>query len=763
MTALHLRVTTIRSQNPFGFGGCIFTGRLLDLDGDVADATRYVVVKVPGPLLGAIPIQVGQTWSVIGATRDVTRAINGFSITEQQIDASDVALIAPSGEHVVSFLAECPDFPGVGFVKARKLWSTFGVGLYDILDKGDVEILCRVVSKECAVGIVTGWGLQGESRTLQWLQKHGFDITLGRKVIECFGARASELVEEDPYRLLSFSGSWKLTDRLAIECFGLRRDDLRRLTGAIEEALYRIFASGHTLASPTMVRREISKLLGPLTYLDSWPAQLKNSLASALGSGMFVGDDSGNIQLLGPYVMERIVARTITERLRGSEFASILDDDRLAETIASYEKTEGVQLSSEQSLAVRTAAGHTVTLILGGAGVGKTTVLKALYDVYDATNIRVFQMAIAGKAAKRMEEATGRPAMTVASFLKNTQPDDLDEACAIVVDEASMLDLISMSSLCSLIPEHARIVLVGDPSQLMPVGPGLVLHALAGNADIPQVELKRGHRFGAEIANAAGAIRVGVWPEISTDATCKISFIPCDSSDIVPTVLGLFAEDPENTQILSPLRNGLSGTRLLNAESQKAFSGVSSALRTWNSEFDCWENTGLRLNDPVICTRNLWHLGLRNGSLGRLVAISGEPVLIKDVKGNEVGHSIASILWDDGELRPVFISMLEHFELAYAITVHKAQGSQWPRVLVAVSGNKLLDRSLIYTAMTRARHQVVLVGDLAAAKAAVERQSNVDSRNVGLIKAIKFAVLQRVEGLPTASTARSLGYEAYVA
>lgn len=161
--------------------------------------------------------------------------------------------------------------------------------------------------------------------------------------------------------------------------------------------------------------------------------------------------------------------------------------------------------------------------------------------------------------------------------------------------------------------------------------------------------------------------------------------------------------------------------------------------------------TGFYLGDQLLCTRNLWDWGLQNGSLGRLVEIEDAPRLLTNADGAEIGHAIGWVLWDDGERRPILESMLDDLELGYAVTVHKAQGSQWQRVIVAVTGSRMLDRTLIYTAMTRAQKQVIIVGDPVAARQAVEALPRAHTRNVGLGAMLKQHMMELVTEVKSAT------------
>lgn len=418
---------------------------------------------------------------------------------------------------------------------------------------------------------------------------------------------------------------------------------------------------------------------------------------------------------------------------------ALLPPDDIDELLQAYEKAEDIELNSQQWEAVHLAAAKPFILITGGAGVGKTTVLKALYDVYDHTGISVTQVALAGRAAKRMQEATGRPASTIANFLHNWNVGSFDERSVVIVDEASMVDIITMSRLCELLGAAPRLVLVGDPAQLMPVGPGLVLHALTQVPQVPVAQLTVVKRYGGAIAAAAAAIREGHWPALSADPEAAIGFIPClarsinSAEDAIPeTVLHLYRQDPANTQVLCARRNRPDGTKDLNALFQAALTAKAKPVEVWDERHEAYARVGFHLGDPVLCKRNLWDRGLQNGSLGVVVQVEDVHRTQDTEAGGEDDQVLAWVDWDDGVRRPIVEEMLDDLELGYAITVHKAQGSQWPRVIVPLTGHRLLDRTLVYTAVTRAQRQVLLVGDESAARAAVQREPRAQSRQVAL-------------------------------
>ncbi len=747
MSEQTLRVTSIRSQNPKGFGGYIFSGKPIDGEGQVQDAAAYCVVRASGSIMGGAIVQPGQWWKVSGERSRRLLDVNGYQISEWQIEATSAVLMLPSGEHIVTFMADNPAFEGIGQVKARKLWESFGARLYEILDSADIDALAEVLAPEIASRVISAWAQFGDSRTLQWLQAQGFDLSLGRKVLKFFGPETAEKIEEDPYRLLSFCANWRQVDAMARSHFGIAVDDPRRLQGAVEEACYRIFSAGHTIAVSARLMDHLQTVLGPQSAHFRWRNLIPTALSQGLTNGSFVVGHSG-IQPLGAFVMESEVAQAVADRLVRSNVAPLLPAAEVEMRLREYELIEHIELNAEQRQAVQLAADNAFVLITGGAGVGKTTVLKALYEIYDRASVNITQLALAGRAAKRMHEATSRPASTIANFIRNCKDGVLVEPCVVVVDEASMVDIISMYRLCELLEPSVRIVLVGDPAQLMPVGPGLVLHALSRVPQVPLAQLKVIKRYGGAIASAALDIREGKWPELSNLEDAPIAFIACDTSarangpDSIPeTVLRLYEKDPLNTQILCARRKGPDGIQRINALCQATRTAGKPPLMVWSEQHDDYVQTGFHLGDPILCTRNLWDRGLQNGSLGTIVEIEDVPRLLKndDADDEESECVLAWVDWDDGVRRPIVESMLDDLVLGYAITIHKAQGSQWPRIIIPITGHRMLDRTLVYTAVTRAQRQVILVGHELAAKTAVENQPRVNERQVALDLLLKKA------------------------
>ena len=711
-----VRVSTIRSQNPQGRGGAIFTGVEVGDDGSRIDAKAHLVVKAPHWLLPT-SIEVGQLWRVTGKSEPNTIVVNGYRLTESTLTPDEMELLRPSGEHIVTLLAECHAFAGIGMVKARRLWDCFGQDLYAILDNSDVERLEEVMTSDAAASLTDAWQRWGDTFTLQWLQAKGFAVALGRKVIDYFSPNPAIKIEEDPYRLISFAADWATTDKLARDAFGIADDDPRRLAGAVEEALYGAFDAGHTCVTRNEVSQRVGRLLDSGSLID-------RALTEAEERGCFLRR-ADRLHALGPYIMEHGIAESIAQRATQPE--SLLDYGAFAALLAGYQAESGITLEVSQIDALAVANANPIAVITGGAGTGKTTVLRAFFGVCGAAGWPVFAMALSGRAARRIGEATGHPATTIAGFLTRFNPDEAPERAVVVIDEASMLDLPTAYRLIRHLPEAYRFVLVGDPHQLPPVGPGLLLHELAHQDGIPRVELQQVKRYGGRIAEAATAIRQGQWPDLPDDPQADIVFQPCALTDINDTVLDLLTDDPDGTQILCATRStAAGGVKAINTLCSATLHAHSEELLQWNPEFEAVQGTGFHVGSPVICVINDWEKNLQNGSLGVIVSVDPPE------RDAPLEKRLGVIRWDDGQERDLTPDLLPHLELAYAITIHKAQGSQFPRIVVPVRHSRLLDRTLLYTAITRAQTQVIMVGDVAAAKSAVEAPPHASLRQVAL-------------------------------
>lgn len=719
-----VRITAVRSRGEFG--GAIVSA--------VTDDQVPFSVVIPYKVLNdSSLIQKGQRWNVTGSVEKVTWRRGSFLINESQVTATDAMLLQPSGENVIHYIAENPDFSGIGRVKAQRLWQRFGDRLFDLIRERDLETLSQVVTQEAAKTLCAGFSKIKLAESLLYLDKIGVPRRIGQKVVGYYGEETLDKVHADPYRLLAFETDWSLVDDLAVSRVGILHDSSQRLHSAIEESLYRAFDDSHTCIPANSLRIRLTSLLK-----DKWLVDKALSIGLTNGQYYLQGE---TYHPAGAYLMEQFISRriaTMGDRAQVPTQASLSGNSDIEVAIQEYEGVSSIELTSEQKQAIRISATARLSLILGGAGVGKTTVLKGIYHALNARNpfTQIYQMALSGRAAKRMTETTDRPSYTIAGFLRNIPSSDIPEDSVIVIDEASMVDVILMYRLLRHLPSTARMVLVGDPSQLPPVGPGLTLHAFV-DSNIPKTELKVVKRQSAAsgIPQVSATIREHRWPffhEFTSETRSGVSFVPCRPCELEHKTIEIYELLGGNgstfdTQILSATRSGYGGVDNINIALHDRYRKDDRPIRYKDEEFGnvTFRVSGgqqLRVNDLVMFTANDYERDLRNGTLGQVVEAF-------DVQTSE---EVCCQVNFEGQIHHLSYQDLEKIDLAYAISIHKSQGSQFKRVVIPVRHSRLLDQTLLYTAVTRGVDQVVLVGDFDAAKKAIEQPPKALKRNIGL-------------------------------
>ncbi len=735
-----VRLTRMRVKHRHG---CIAFGHRIDLATGLNDRASALVVSVSADIVEPANIEIGGIYEVYGEARNIERTHGSYVVLETQIEAQDIRLVRPSGSQLVQWLAD--NVSGIREVKATKLWDTLGERLYEALDNQDHEAIAPViVTKHVRDGLFEKWVENGDAKTLRFVQERDIPLDLARKVIKFHKKNTASALIEDPYRMLSFEGSWERVDGIARDKFSVALDDPRRLTAALEEALYRVSEKGHTCAALNDLQDAVSRLIKP--YSAPFTAMSK-ALIAGNAAGQFIcrESESGEIMLHAPgtYIMERQCAEFIRSLLNNPSTQQQLFPTDIDALIGDFEHEERQHLSSPafalneaQRAAVKTSLENRFSIITGGAGVGKTTVLKALYKALDTLGRPRFQMALSGRATARMIEATQESATTIAGFLRNVSPEEMGPAPIIVIDEASMLDLVTFHRLVCKLPSGTHLILVGDPYQLPPIGAGLVLHVLCDLPGMPVAQLTEVKRQakGSAIPAAAKAIRDGQWPDFSSDEAGEVVFMPCPDDQIIPTVLKLYEQDKENTQILGATRScPFAGVETLNRVCHVRYAGQGLSLMATNPETGEVEATGFSEGDLILYTVNQWDRNLQNGCLGQIIEVFERPteVNLGDDEQTDIRIALGRAIYEGVE-HFVLDSDIDVMQLAYAITVHKSQGSQFRRVIVPVRKSRVLDRTFIYTAVTRAQVQVILVGHLAAVQEAVALPPKAFGRQVAL-------------------------------
>ncbi len=592
--------------------------------------------------------------------------------------------VMPRGKYIVEFLASRPEFAGVGKATAARLWKHFGADLYAVLGGGDIDRLAEVLDRNQAAIVAQAWANQiALADCVVFFDENGIDPKVARKAVDFWGSDALTKIRDNPYRLLTVC-SWGQVDRVA-SVLGIPAADPRRQVAAVESVLYDRLDRKHTWCSHRELVVQTAKRLS--VSIDS----AERALAAAVGDRAAL-PIAGGYQPAGGAYMERFIESRIEEHIAAVDESDLFLDGITAQDVARF--LDGFDplgsLTGEQREAVMMAIGHRFSLLIGGAGVGKTTALKAVNAAARNFGMKVYQLAIAGRAAKRISEATGQHAQTVASWLKGTADGrlELGRHTLVIIDEASMLDLPTLYRILFHLPKEARCLLVGDTAQLPPIGFGLTLHRLVEETRIPQTELTRILRAAEStgIPQVSVAIRGGTLPHLPAYSSRRggCSFIRANGRKVIHAIEDVLHDlRGEEVQVLGSVYAGPAGIDAINAyfHAERVATGAPSM-------------NGFADGDPCIWTVNDYDRNLWNGSMGRVVRLDGNTLVVEF----------------EGEKHRIGPNEVERLALAYCISVHKAQGSQFKNVIMSVQPSANMDRAMIYTAVTRATDRVILIG-----------------------------------------------------
>lgn len=663
----------------------------------------------------------------------------------KQFKVDQYETVAPAGAEAIRKYLGSGLIKGIGPVMATRIVNHFGEHSLEIIDK-EVERLREVegIGRYRLNQIRKAWEDQKEIRDLMvFLRSHGVSAALAMKIFKHYGKDSVGIVKENPFRLaMDVSGIGFLTaDKIAVS-LGYHPDSPLRAEAGILFVLQEATDSGHACVPEGRLMENSQKLLQipPPTLRTALNQLAEDRRVTLEVLPVELHPDFGDktaVYLRGYHLAETQVARRL---LHLQAFQALQNKGNLEKALIRLKEVIPLQLAPLQEEAVKKALTEKVVLITGGPGTGKTTLVRAILTVYRQMGGRVCLAAPTGRAAKRLNEATGHPASTVhrllefspqvGGFQRNEQrPLNAD---LIIVDETSMLDLLLTHHLLKAVPTHATLVLVGDADQLPSVGPGNVLSDMIHSQKFPVVrltEIFRQARQSRIIINAH-RIQQGQFPWLKRDTEDLQDFYFIEKDDPeaalqivvklctsrIPTRFGL---DPvEDIQVLSPMHRGVLGTQNLNEVLQGALNPQTQFIQRGGQIF--------KLNDKVMQIRNNYDKDVFNGDLGRIRKIDGE--------NQEMQVEI------DGRIVAYDFSELDELTLAYAVSVHKAQGSEYPAVVIplVMQHYMMLQRNLFYTAITRARKLVVIVGSRKALGVAI--RSNQLQRRHTLLR-------QRLQGL----------------
>ncbi|MGO2162084.1 MAG: AAA family ATPase [Vibrio toranzoniae] len=681
------------------------------------DSSYYLSTLVPGVICQLIP----------NTMLEKKIKYEGVTVSKRFVTTDNFMLVRPSGDLIIDLLSKGRLFKGIGKSKAQALWAALGESIYDALEQKDQGLLEVVLTPKTARNLIDSWKCYTYSDALAYCCKElKLKSSTAFNVSRYYQHETQAKIQSDPYRLLAFSVNFEDCDKIASK-YHIQHDDPRRLSAAIETVFYQALDQGDTIVLQHELYEALESILGvdcncSEEHCSCFLRKRVRAIKEGIGKN-YVQLDNERFQSLGAFAMESFVAKSITELVARSHPLHHIQKIELQQIVTQYETKNKITLTDAQKKAVFSALTYDFLLINGGAGVGKTTVLDVIYQGLVLQGIKPLQMAVAGKAAQRMKEATGVEAYTIARFIHHFSSELKQKSnMAVVIDESSMLDLASMYRLLTILPSTVKIILVGDIAQLPPIGFGLVLHELDKlGASIPRIDLTEVKRQSgtSAIPLVANFIRQGVCPEFNSS---DVQFTPQKfKKKAEKLVLEAYQRDPEFTQIICPTN------RLVSIFNQKcAELNTARKLSVFNHDFEAYSDTKFRLGDKVICNKNLYKYDVMNGSIGWITECYAKSSL--DMFG-EVSHG--KIEWQDGQLSEITDEILEHLAHAYAITIHKSQGSQFDKVVIPIFMSPNLDRSMLYTAVTRAEKRVTIIGDEKQLKASIS-QVSVECRQVGL-------------------------------
>jgi|TARA_R110001583_G_scaffold184002_1_gene342888 exodeoxyribonuclease V alpha subunit len=691
-----------------------------------AGAHRIIILTTQDKL--NIDPKVGQQWKILKE--------QNFSIRQQQVSTGgyvDVwrfmepklkCVMPDNGAGFVTFLSTDKAFEGIGKVSAQFLWNEFRSNIFNILERdkyapyehdksiSNFQAVREVLLSDKAVyGLWYGYkeytNLKYSTQLVEW----EIEAPIQRQLFRMAEHDAISFLKQNPYRLFSLGMRFPKVDAIAQKHFGIRTYDEIRLSAIVEQSLRLWSDKGNTVADWQDIEPSITKMLNNDQELVLKASELDGDIIG------FVKQD-GKYFVSGNYIFEKTIAKRFGKLSKVQHTWQSHLEEAYTSAIP-----DGWKLEKKQERAVRNALLSKVFALTGGAGTGKTFTTKLIVDSYQKLGFTIYPVALSGKAARRLQQSIGFETKTIARLLRETSIDQTNTV--LLVDEASMLDAYTMWRLVTLFSDQARFMLVGDPYQLPPINAGFILNDAINSGVINHVELDVVKRqgTGSSIPAYSNAIRQGIMPEsLSTaDITFKES-----TGDILQDAVTAYSEY-DNAMIVAPTNTTV---RNANIKLQDAVNPNGKILDLKDMPITKG-NYDFREGDPIVITLTCYKNDVQNGTLG----------VIKNAVATDDYAFVVELedLDEEGNKRRLEVGwqLFEYIDLAYCLTLHKLQGSQAPNVVVLLERGMLLDRSWLYTAVTRAEDKVHIIGKEADFRYAVNKSGAVDTRKTALAEMLK--------------------------
>lgn len=694
-----------------------------------AGAHRIIILTRQNKL--NIEPRVGQQWMVIKeqnyTIRQQKHHTDNYVVVWRFMEPTLKCVMPEHGSGFVTFLSVEKSFVGIGRLKAQLLWDRFRSELFEMLKKrkdavyeydnsiSNFDAIKDVLRRDDTVnalydGFKEYANLEYSDQLVDW----DVEAPIQRQLFRIAGQDALDFLKSNPYRLFSLGMAFEKVDVIAQKYLGIKDNDKVRLAAIVEQALRLWSDRGNTLAEWQDIEPIIRSYLNNEHRLIAKASELSGDIVG------FVRQE-GNYFVAGNYIFEKTIAKRLSKLSKVNRHWSSELDRAFTNALP-----KGWQLEKAQERAVRAALISDVFALTGGAGTGKTTTTKLIVDAYLELGFTIYPVALSGKAARRLKQSIGIETKTIARLLRESNVEDRNSV--LLIDEASMLDAYTMWRLVTLFSDTTKIILVGDPYQLPPINAGFILNDVVKSKIINHVELDMVKRQGRDssIPEYANAIRNGLFPP--SLSTADITF----HQSINDTMLdALDAYSMHKSSVIVAATNAK--VRQVNLRAQEAINPNGKMLDLVDMPITETRDQ-FREGDPVVFTRTCYRNNIQNGTFG---------VITSTVSNDEFACTIELEELDErGNKRLLKVNwqLFEYIDLAYCVTLHKLQGSQAPNVIVLLERGMLLDRSWLYTAITRAEHKVHIIGNSFDFRYGVNKQGAICTRKTALAEMLKTSL-----------------------